>query len=96
MLPAIRDRPTKEAAKGSAKPTLLGSTVVSSLSYPAPHASITRERGKRSAHERRARIIAALQDRLVRTPRLMAITQVHDLDCDQGNVRQSKTDIRRR
>src|ERR1700674_2338322 len=25
MLPAIRDRPTKEAAKGSAKPTLLGS-----------------------------------------------------------------------
>src|ERR1700730_4999559 len=81
MLPAIRDRPTKEAAKGSAKPTLLGSTVVSSLSYPAPHASITRERGKRSAHERRARIIAAaLTDSLVRTPRLTAIAQVHDLD----------------
>ena len=87
MLPAIRERPTKEAAKGSAKPTLSGSTVVSSLSYPAPHASITRERGKRSAHERRARIIAALQDGLVRIPRLIAIAQVHDLDCDQGNVR---------
>src|SRR5258706_9311906 len=65
MLPAIRERPTKEAAKGSAKPTLSGSMVVSSLSYPAPHASITRERGKRSTHERRARIIAALQARLV-------------------------------
>jgi hypothetical protein len=88
MLPAIRERPTKEAAKGSAKPILLGSMVVSSLSYPAPHASITRERRKRSAHERRARIIAAaLQDRLVRTPRLIAIAQVHDLDSDQGNVR---------
>src|SRR6202011_4237351 len=35
MLPAIRERPTKEAAKGSAKPTLSGSMVVSSLSYPA-------------------------------------------------------------
>jgi hypothetical protein len=57
MLPAIRERPTKEAAKGSAKPALSGSMVVSSLSYPAPHASITRERGKRSAHERRAGII---------------------------------------
>jgi hypothetical protein len=77
MLPAIRERPTKEAAKGSAKPTLSGSMVVSSLSYPAPHASITREREKRSAHERRARIIAALQDRLFRTPRLIAIAQVH-------------------
>src|SRR5712672_2845297 len=71
MLPAIRERPTKEAAKGSAKPNLSGSMVVSSLSYPAPHASLTRERGKRSTHERRAGIIiAALQDGLVRTPRL--------------------------
>src|SRR5712671_988084 len=87
MLPAIRERPTKEAAKGSAKPNLSGSMVVSSLSYPAPHASITRERGKRSAHECRAGIIAALQDRFVRIPRLIAIAQVHDLDCHQGNVR---------
>jgi hypothetical protein len=55
-----------------------------SLSYPAPHASITPERGKRSAHERRARITAALQDRLDRTPRLIAIAQVHDLDCARG------------
>jgi hypothetical protein len=54
MLPAIRERPTKEAAKGSAKPTLSGSMVVGSLSYPAPHASITRERGKRSGHECRS------------------------------------------
>src|SRR6267154_5545186 len=93
ILPAIRERPTKEAAKGSAKPTLSGSMVVSSLSYPAPHASLTRERGKRSTHERRAGIIAALQDGLVRTPRLIAIAQVHDLDCDQGNVRSgSKTE----
>src|SRR5258705_5802748 len=87
MLPAIRERPTKEAAKGSAKPNLSGSMVVSSLSYPAPHASITRERGKRSAHECRAGIIAALQDRFVRIPRLIAIAQVHDLNCHQGNVR---------
>jgi hypothetical protein len=27
-----------------------------------------------------------LQDRLVRTPRLIAIAQVHDVDCDQGHV----------
>jgi hypothetical protein len=86
MHPATREKLTKEAAKDSAKPTLSGSMVVGSLSYPAPHASITRERGKRSAHERRARITAALQDRLVRTPRLIAIAQVHDVDCDQGHV----------
>jgi len=72
MLAAIKERPTKQAAKGSAKPTLSGRMVVGSLSSPAPHASITRERGKRSAHERRASIIAALQDRLVRTPRCIA------------------------
>jgi hypothetical protein len=38
MLPAIRERPTKEAAKGGAKPSLSRSMVVSSLSYLAPHA----------------------------------------------------------
>jgi hypothetical protein len=31
-------------------------------------------------------IIAASQDGLVSTPRLIAIAQVHDLHCDRGNV----------
>jgi len=63
MLPAMRKRPTREAANGSAKPIRSGSMVVSSL-YTRLHASLTRERGKRSMHQRRAMIIARSQDRL--------------------------------